>query len=71
MAGLAEQYRRHREAFTLALELGCTPKEAEQELKRRAARERNQAAQQRLAQKMAGDAPKQTAEIPQHWWMKD
>ena len=31
----AEYYRRHREAFLLALELGCTPKAAEQELRRR------------------------------------
>jgi hypothetical protein len=38
-ASLAEYYRAHREAFTLALELKCTPREAEIELKRRAARE--------------------------------
>ena len=35
-ASLAEQYRAHREAFELALELGCTPKEAGRELRRRA-----------------------------------
>lgn len=32
---LAEYYRRHREAFELALELRCTPKEAERILRRR------------------------------------
>ena len=29
---IAEHYRAHRQAFELALELGCTPKEAEAEL---------------------------------------
>ncbi|MED5546167.1 MAG: hypothetical protein VYD90_13035 [Pseudomonadota bacterium] len=32
-ASLAEQYRAHREAFALALELGCTPREAERLLR--------------------------------------
>lgn len=35
-ASLAEQYRAHREAFALAQELGCTPREAEQLLRDRA-----------------------------------
>lgn len=35
-ASLAEQYRMHREAFGLALELGCTPRQAEQMLRDRA-----------------------------------
>jgi hypothetical protein len=30
---LAEHYRAHREAFELALRLGCTPKEAERRLR--------------------------------------
>lgn len=30
---LAEHYRAHREAFELALRLGCTPKEAERKLR--------------------------------------
>jgi hypothetical protein len=41
MAGqrsLAEHYRAHREAFTLALQLKCTPREAELEIKRQAAK---------------------------------
>lgn len=29
----AEKWRRHREAFTLALELGCTPREAEAKIR--------------------------------------
>ena len=33
----AERYRTHREAFTLALELGITPREAAVELRRRQA----------------------------------
>lgn len=44
----AAYYRAHRAAFTLALELGCTPKDAEDEMRRRHARERDRAAQQRL-----------------------
>lgn len=32
---LAEKYRAHRRAFELALELGCTPREAERVLRRR------------------------------------
>lgn len=35
-ASLAEQYRAHREAFVLALELGCTIREAERLLRDRA-----------------------------------
>lgn len=34
-ASEAERLRAHREAFTLALQLGCTPREAERELRRR------------------------------------
>jgi len=30
---LAEHYRAHRKAFELALRLGCTPKEAERQLR--------------------------------------
>lgn len=39
-ASEAERLRAHREAFTLALELGCTPREAEAELRRRKTRRR-------------------------------
>lgn len=49
MAGpsLADRYRAHREAFTLALELGITPREAEIEIRRRQARLRWLAGEQR------------------------
>ena len=44
---LAERYRAHGEAFVLALELGCTPREAEAEIRRRQARLRWLAGEQR------------------------
>lgn len=43
-ASLAERYRAHRAAFELALQLGCTLKEAEAELARRAEADRRRAA---------------------------
>ena len=52
-ASEAERLRAHREAFLLAQELGCTPKEAEAEIARIAARERHRARMDRLAAKMA------------------
>ena len=51
-ASPAERYRRHREAFTLALQLGCTPREAEAELKRRSTLARIARAKARLAAKL-------------------
>lgn len=42
----AAYYRAHREAFELALELRCTPKEAEEELRRRKAWARLRALEQ-------------------------
>lgn len=48
---LAERFRRARENFLMAQELGCTPKEAEAERKRIAARERHRAAMDRLEAK--------------------
>lgn len=39
----ADYYRAHRAAFTLALELGCTPKEAEAVMRRRGSLEARQA----------------------------
>ncbi len=52
-ASEAERLRAHRRAFELALELGCTPREAEQEIARIEARERHRARADRLAAKMA------------------
>lgn len=53
-ASLAERLRAHRAAFTLAQVLGCTPREAEAELRRREARLRDQAAAARLADRISG-----------------
>jgi hypothetical protein len=52
MANDAAYYRAHRAAFLLALELGCTPKEAEAKLRQVEARERHRAAADRLAARM-------------------
>jgi len=69
---LADHYRAHREAFALAQELGCTPREAEAELRRRRAKQRHDAAARRLAEKKcgtvsSGDQP----EWNQPWMMRD
>ena len=72
----AEKWRAHREAFTLALELGITPKEATREIARIKAREAHRAASDRLAAKMAApilstpvsEREKATAEP---WMMRD
>ena len=74
---LAEQYRRHRQAFLLALELGCTPREAEAEMRRREARERWRAGRDRFEARMAApvDAPGMSENRgerdPQPWMMRD
>lgn len=57
----AERYRAHRAAFTLALELGCTPREAADELRRRAAMAREAESKRRMAAKLA--APTRGASI--------
>lgn len=71
----AEKWRAHRAAFELALELGCTPKEATREMERIAARERHRASSDRLAAKMAaplGRAPESpTAAADEPWMMRD
>ena len=54
----SEKWREHRQAFLLALELGCTPKEAEAEIARIAAWEKHRALQDRLAAR--------AAPVPQH-----
>lgn len=48
----AAYYRAHREAFTLALELGCTPKEAERKLALMRMRERHRALADRAAARL-------------------
>lgn len=72
---LAEQYRRHRQAFLLAQELGCTPREAEVEMKRREARERARAAEARLEDKVHGQFRSNSAPADrsgdESWMMRD
>lgn len=53
----AEYYRHHRRCFELAQELGCTPADAEKELRRIEAREKDRAAADRLAAKMNAPLP--------------
>ena len=74
---LAEYYRAHRAAFLLALELGCTPKEATREMALRQSRERHRAASDRLEARMAAPigtprisgAPDEQNSEP--WMMRD
>lgn len=71
-ASRAEQLRAHREAFTLALELGCTPKEAADILRRRAAQASEAESRRRMAAK---DAPSPRLAEPEEprepWWRRD
>lgn len=71
----AEKWRAHRAAFELALELGCTPKEAERRIAQIAARERHRASSDRLAAKMAAPLghPLEAlgAAADQPWMMRD
>lgn len=70
--GTAAYYRAKRLAFTLALELGVTPAEAEQELARREARLRWLAADQRRQQAqlpLSDPARVEPVETPSQPWM--
>lgn len=73
-ASEAERMRAHREEFTLALELGCTPKEAREKLRAMRARERDRAAADRLAARMEAPltpaAPSALAR-DERWMMRD
>jgi hypothetical protein len=70
---LAEHYRAHRAAFELALELGCTPKEAADELRRREARARDREAMARLQAKMNAPLAPHYREPPADapWMLRD
>ena len=72
MASLAEKYRAHRKAFTLALELDCTPAEAAAELARREARECWEKTEARLLAKCGG-MPDASVRGPKSepWMMRD
>jgi len=79
----AERLRRHRLAFGLALELGCTPREAEEEMRHREAMERHRKAKARLdarlavpLQRLLPDAAppmieREASEPVQLWWKRD
>ncbi len=69
---LAERLRAHREAFELALELGCTPKEAEQEIARRKAAAQAREARARLLAKVnAAPRPRQHENWNAPWMMRN
>lgn len=69
----AERWARHREAMLVALELGCTPREAEAEIARRKARSRWEETRARLEAKRAGrPLPPPASELrPLPWWQRD
>lgn len=67
----AEQTRQARLAFELALELGCTPREAAEELRRRAAMERHREAAARLAAKRAEKPLTASDEKILPWYRRD
>lgn len=80
----AEKWRRHREAFTLALELGCTPREAEAKIREIEARAEARAilarihakqalieARQRARQVPADFSGAESDRDPQPWMMRD
>lgn len=75
-ASEAERLRAHRRAFELALELGCTPKEAEQEIARIAARERLRARMDRIAARnakppLSGPIHLAEPEAPRRRWYEE
>jgi len=80
----AEKWRRHREAFNLALELGCTPREAEAKIREIEERAAARAALARIAAKhalldarirarreAAALPPVESDRDPQPWMMRD
>jgi hypothetical protein len=78
---LADRLRRHREVFTLALELGVTPREAEAVLAQRAAAARADQTRtliakpiRRRAETVTAPAPQpapETPASPTFWWNRD
>lgn len=75
----AEKMRAHRQAFLLALELGCTPKEAEAQIARIAEREQLRALRDRrdrLNARMNGPLPRaicgaEPESRTEPWMMRD
>lgn len=76
-AGMAERFRAARERFELALQMGCTPAEAQVEIERRRARERWEQVDRRLAARRAArpTAPSTPAAAAAPtsplWWLND
>lgn len=77
-SSIAEHYRAHREVFSLAQELGCTPREAQAEMACRAAKARWEETAGRLRARMEA-APRARASAPvendaaraEPWMMRD
>lgn len=74
---LAERFRMGRESFVLALELGCTPAEAAEQLRHKAAIDRCHAVERRLqakinaplmAQIRSGHDPEEPRPA---WWQRE
>lgn len=77
-SSIADHYRAHREVFSLAQQLGCTPREAQAELARRDAHARWEDASGRLRAKMEmplrvrASAPAESATVrAEPWMMRD
>ncbi len=70
-ASLAERWRAHREAFELALQLGCTPKEAEAEIARRKAAQQAREARARLRARMNATPRPAHEHWSAPWMMRD
>ncbi len=75
----AAYFRRHRQQMLLAQELRCTPKEAEEEMRRRELRERARASADRLHARMHAplvpainlSGSEDAARDPKPWLMRD
>jgi len=67
----AEKWRAHRAAFTLALQLGCTPREAEAQLRKRQALAAIEEKKGRLAALSAPAPSTSTPLADQPWMMRD
>lgn len=68
---LAAYYRRCRETFLLAQELGCSPCEVEAELRRREARARWDESMRRLNMKVEAPSAPSFREWNSPWMMRD
>lgn len=73
---LAERYRAHRRAFELALELDCTPREAEAVLRMRDAQAKVRARWQKCERRLQADraveptaAPREEETVDREPWM--